>query len=97
LKQTNADPPPGNKKRINNNPLLFVFFCGRIGGFFNAVMRFHSPKPHTGYGPIVNQSINPVFKEIAQNPYGAKGFTFAFLTGFSERIILPDLRYKFNE
>ncbi len=31
---------------------------------------------------------------ITKNPIGAKGFTFGFLTGFSERIIMPTLKVQ---
>ncbi len=35
---------------------------------------------------------NGMLEEMTKTPVGAVGFTFGFLTGFSERIILPNLR-----
>ncbi len=38
---------------------------------------------------IVN---NGMLQKMTESPVGAVGFTFGFLTGFSERIILPKLK-----
>ena len=35
---------------------------------------------------------NGMLKTMKETPVGAVGFTFGFLTGFSERIILPKLK-----
>lgn len=110
---------------INNlmveNPLLFIFFAGLVGGFFSTVMRrrtsdslpgeeafyrwYALTKPIVGalgatilYIIVSADFVNIEFMDktminnLKETPIGAKGFAFGFLTGFSERVILPKLK-----
>jgi hypothetical protein len=108
-------------RSMSQNPLMFIFFAGLVGGFFSAVMKLRDNQGQLGEGayykwyvftkPFVGAlgaailyiALKANFLQIKEiigsniltsilgSPIGAKGFTFGFIMGFSERIILPRL------
>ena len=108
-------------RSMANNPLMFIFFAGLVGGFFSAAMKLRDNKGQLGEGAYYKWYVftkpfvgavgatilfialkanflqitdiigSKILTSILDGPIGAKGFTFGFIMGFSERIILPRL------
>lgn len=111
-------------RSMAQNPLMFIFFAGLVGGFFSAVMKLRDNKVQLGEGAYYNWYVftkpfvgavgaailyialkanflqikdiigSNILTSILRGPIGAKSFTFGFIMGFSERIILPRLNKK---